>query len=250
MTDPGRTAFLKRVRSALGDPARDAASVRTAFADPDPEMTAALRKTVRDRSPEERGVLLDRLAEAAGPLNIQLLRADDETAAAAAIVGIIQSRPPEWGGEKRVAAWDHPLIASLDLEGALRELDVPVFITRSTETDREAVRKAVGKAYIGITSAEWCVASTATLACRNHPGMPRSVSLVPSIHVAVISTGRVAADFHELYALLNAELDEKGRGLTDAMTFITGPSKTADIEATLVHGAHGPRELHLIVIGG
>jgi L-lactate dehydrogenase complex protein LldG len=108
----------------------------------------------------------------------------------------------------------------------------------------------VSKAYIGVTSAEWCVASTATLAARNHPGMPRSVSLVPSIHVAVIRAGQVVADFHELYALLNTELDREGRGLTDAMTFITGPSKTADIEATLVHGAHGPRELYLIVIGG
>ncbi len=250
MTDPGRTVFLKRVRSALGDPIRDAASVRTAFADPDPSTTAALRKRVRDRSPEERAALLDRLAKAAGPLNVQFHRAHDETAAADAIVGIVQSRPPEWGGEKRVAAWDHPLIASLDLEVALTGLNVPVFPTGLAETDREGVRDAVKAAYIGVTSAEWCVASTATLACRNHLGMPRSVSLVPSIHVAVIRAGQVVADFHELYALLDAELDGEGRGLTDAMTFITGPSKTADIEATLVHGAHGPRELYLIVIGG
>jgi L-lactate dehydrogenase complex protein LldG len=50
-----------------------------------------------------------------------------------------------------------------------------------------------------------------------------------------------------LYALLSFDPDVHREGLTNCMTFISGPSKTADVEATMVHGAHGPREVHLIV---
>ncbi len=251
MTDPRRTSFLKRVRSALGNPLRDESAISAAFADPRPAATAALAKRMRERPPEERAALLVRLSEAAEPLNIQLVQVPDETAAVEAIARIVANSLPEWGGEKRAAAWDHPLISALNLQDALADLGVPVFVTRpAPDVDRGRVRRAVADAFVGVTSAEWCVAATATLAARNPPGAPRSVSLVPSIHVAVIRAEQVVADFQELYALLNAEMDEEGRGLTDAMTFITGPSKTADIEATLVHGAHGPRELHLIVIHG
>lgn len=247
MTDRKRTAFIQRVRSALGEPVRDPAAIRATFADPGPDATAALQRRVLDRTPQERELLMDRLAGVAAPLNIQLSHVPDASSAVRAIAEVVGTRTPEWGGEKRVVAWSHPLIRELDLQWAMADLGVALMVTESGG-NREAVRKAAVESFVGVTSAEWCVASTATLAARNHPGMPRSVSLLPSIHVAVIRAEQVVADFHELYAMLNAELDEQGRGLTDAMTFITGPSKTADIEATLVHGAHGPRELHLIVI--
>ena len=79
-------------------------------------------------------------------------------------------------------------------------------------------------------------------------GQPRCVSLLPSIHIAVIKLEQILSDLKELYTLLKWDLDKQAEGITDCMTFITGPSKTADIEATLVHGAHGPRELYLFVL--
>jgi L-lactate dehydrogenase complex protein LldG len=68
--------------------------------------------------------------------------------------------------------------------------------------------------------------------------------------VAVITLDQLLADLKELYTLLRWDPSQKTEGLTNCMTFISGPSKTADIEMVMVHGAHGPRELHLFVITG
>ena len=76
----------------------------------------------------------------------------------------------------------------------------------------------------------------------------RSTSLVPSIHIAVIHMDQIIADLKELFALLKWDPEYSSEGLTNCMTFISGPSKTADIEATMVHGAHGPREVYIFVI--
>ena len=85
---------------------------------------------------------------------------------------------------------------------------------------------------------------------RTRPGQARSVSLLPLIHVAVIHRDQIIADLKELYALLKWDPEHQKEGLTNCMTFISGPSKTADIEATMVHGAHGPREVYIFVISG
>ncbi|MDX2499995.1 MAG: LUD domain-containing protein, partial [Deltaproteobacteria bacterium] len=102
--------------------------------------------------------------------------------------------------------------------------------------------------YIGITSADYCMADTASLVMRTRPGQGRSVSLVPSIHIGVIYLEQIIWDLKELYALLSFDPDVRQEGLTNCMTFISGPSKTADVEATMVHGAHGPREVYVYVV--
>jgi len=94
------------------------------------------------------------------------------------------------------------------------------------------------------------MADTATLVLRNRPGQPRSVALVPSIHIAVITLDQIISDMKELFALLRWDDRFRSEGLSNYMAFISGPSKTADIEATMVHGAHGPREVYLYVVSG
>ena len=85
---------------------------------------------------------------------------------------------------------------------------------------------------------------------KTRPGQPRCVSLLPSIHIAVIRMEQILSNLNELYTLLKWNPIEQAEGITRCMTLITGPSKTADIEATLVHGAHGPRELTIVVLTG
>ncbi len=214
-------------------------------------------QTIRNRSHAEREALLDELIQAAGPLNLNVIPKPDIASVGAAIAEIVRKKSPEWGTQKSVVAWQHPLIQKLNLSETLAKQGVPVYYTafgknhgdpRSEIQEREKLREQVIASYIGITAADFCIAETATLVMKTRQGQARSVSLVPSVHIAVIESTQIIANLKELYSLLKWDPEQRAEGLSNCMTFISGPSKTADIEATLVHGAHGPRELYLFVL--
>jgi L-lactate dehydrogenase complex protein LldG len=71
---------------------------------------------------------------------------------------------------------------------------------------------------------------------------PRTASLLPPIHVAILRPEQILRGLDDLFALLAT-----GDELSSAVTLITGPSRTADIELTLVVGVHGPQQLHVIL---
>ena len=208
----------------------------------------AILERLKNRTPAERKKLLATLIEAAGPINLKVISCEDVNSVTAGIVDLVRDKDPEWGHKKSVVAWQHPLIENLNLPEALSQQDVDVFFVDSKELKGENIRRHVIDSYIGITAADFCMADTATLVTRTRAGQARSVSLVPAIHIAVIELNQIIADLKELYALLKWDPQAKKEGLTNCMTFISGPSKTADIEATMVHGAHGPREVHVFVI--
>ncbi|MCK5204549.1 MAG: lactate utilization protein, partial [Desulfobacterales bacterium] len=210
--------------------------------------TRAILERIKNRTAEDRKKLLETLIEAAGPIHLTVRTCVDINAVTATIAELVRAKDPEWGDQKSVVAWQHPLIENLNLPAALSQQDVDVFFTDLKETEGENLRRHVIDSYIGITAADFCMADTATLVMRTRAGQARSVSLVPAIHIAVIELNQIIADLKELYALLKWDPKAKKEGLTNCMTFISGPSKTADIEATMVHGAHGPRQVHVYVI--
>jgi len=229
-----RSAFLQTVRSALGcRPDRRRAATAALFPNRPPAHSREA---------------------AAEPIRLEVFAAESPAAARDYIAAAAAGSEPEWGGAKQVCAWRHPLVDGLKLREALKQRGIELRCADTLEPDgepagqRRAFAEDVWHSFIGITSADYCVADTATLVLRTRPGQPRSVSLVPSIHMAVITADRIVADLKELYALLRWRDMPKGADPTNCLTFISGPSKTADIEATLVHGAHGPRQVHLIVL--
>jgi len=96
---------------------------------------------------------------------------------------------------------------------------------------------------VGISTAQAAIAETGTLvldsACERH----RLVSLVPPVHIAIVNASAVVETLSDALALLQK------KEISPAITFITGPSRTADIELTLAIGVHGPQELYVIVDG-
>ncbi len=98
---------------------------------------------------------------------------------------------------------------------------------------------------VGITSAQAGIAETGTLVLDSSAERNRLVSLVPPIHIAILDASRIYLTLGETLAALQA-----GEELSPAITFITGPSRTADIELTLTLGVHGPQELYVIINEG
>ena len=248
MSTANQEEFINRIKMALGKPFAESRQKADLFSREMSAETSAILERIKNRTAEDRKKLLETLIEAAGPIHLTVRTCVDVNAVTAAIAEVVRDKDPEWGDKKRVVAWQHPLIESLNLPDALSEQGVPVFFTDLQKTDEESLRQGIIDSYIGITSADFCMADTATLVMRTRPGQARSVSLVPAIHIAVVELNRIIADLKELYALLKWDLQESKEGVTNCMTFISGPSKTADIEATMVYGAHGPREVHIIVI--
>jgi L-lactate dehydrogenase complex protein LldG len=99
---------------------------------------------------------------------------------------------------------------------------------------------------IGVTGVDYALAETGSLVLVARPGQPRSVSLLPPVHIALIRPEQIIRGFDELFDLLRADFE--ATGAKSAVTFITGPSRTADIELTLVVGVHGPQQLHAVLV--
>ena len=149
--------------------------------------------------------LLERLIEAGKSVNVGVMVEKDADSAAASISKIAAEKSAEWGDQKLVVAWDHPLVKRLALAACLRPLDIPVYFADKepvTADRQEGFRKHAEGAFIGITAADYCIAETATLTMKTRPGQPRCVSLLPSIHIAVIRLEQILSNLNELYTLL------------------------------------------------
>jgi L-lactate dehydrogenase complex protein LldG len=232
--------FLGKIRIALGLGAgeeRNKCHYPALFSSPDTNEIVA---RVQNRTTEEKEELVELFQESAGALGIHTHIALTESDAADIVVELIRSKEPEFTYTKHIIQHDHPDIAALQLWKRFNREAVTVHTTFSA--DRELREKTIAS-YIGITAPSIGVADSATVVQFTTPGQPRSTSLVPSIHLALLRRDRLVVDLSEAYALLG----EKGH-YPDSFVFISGPSKTADIEAQMVHGAHGPREMHLIVL--
>ena len=91
------------------------------------------------------------------------------------------------------------------------------------------------------------VAETGTLALVSGAENPTTLNFLPENHLAVVFAEDVVGDFESVFARLRAAY---GVGsLPRTLNFITGPSRSADIEQTLLFGAHGPRRLHIVMVG-
>ena len=107
------------------------------------------------------------------------------------------------------------------------------------------VREARDADLVGITGSFCAIAETGTLVTVTGPRTPAAVSLLPETHVAIVRASRIVRGMEEAWRLMRAELG----ALPRAVNFISGPSRSADIEQTVTLGAHGPYRVHIVVTG-
>ena len=99
---------------------------------------------------------------------------------------------------------------------------------------------------VGITACFSGIAETGTLMLTSGPNSPTRNNFLPDTHVVVIRRAQVVASYEDGWTRLRAAMGEKGMPRT--VNFITGPSRTGDIEQRIELGAHGPRRLHIVLI--
>ena len=213
-----RDVFLARVRAAR------AAALLPPHPTDDPGLL------VPDLDP---GDLVDmftaRVVEAEGTVH----RLSDPEAAGALTVEIARGYESKtfisWDG---VAGVDDVLTAS-----GLRRVDGTV-----PADDRLRHQSAYSELDLGITGAEAGFAESGTIVLRSGPGRPRMASLIPLVHVALLAIG-------DLHRSLSHWAEANAADIADAanVVFITGPSKTGDIEQHINVGVHGPRYVHILL---
>ena len=123
-----------------------------------------------------------------------------------------------------------PEFASLDWSGAGLRIEA---------------RPTDGRDRLGITGCFCAIAETGTLVFTTGASTPTATMLLPDTHVCVVRADRVVSGMEEAFARVRSEYSAMPR----AVNFVSGPSRTGDIEQTIVLGAHGPFRVHILVLG-
>lgn len=106
------------------------------------------------------------------------------------------------------------------------------------------IRTVNGDDPVGITGVLCAIAETGTLMCVSSEETPPATSLLPETHIVIVSVDRVVAHMEDGWNLMRHQYSKTPR----AVNFISGPSRTGDIEQTIVVGAHGPYRVHIILV--
>lgn len=163
---------------------------------------------------------------------------------------VLVAGPGEWakvlaariarGGVKRLLM-NRDTAEARELEAALSGIEVVTY-DQPIEAWKDELFNTIDA---GFAVADCAIAATGTLVLKSSPVKPRTMSLVPSLHFALIH----AKDIHP--RMIDAMTAENwAGGLPTNLVMISGPSKTSDIQQTVAYGAHGPKEFIVMVVTG
>lgn len=223
--DPQEQRFLEKLALKLGRPTPDQAP-RRSVAGP-PGFWTAAKPSVDD--------LLEQFAANAERLTAKVLVATDKFQ--------IKSRVAEWLSElkaKSVICWDLPQLKEAGIPEACRAAGAALTFWDHRQDRREMIRRCAS-VDVGITRADYGIANTGSLAVMSSPQQSRAVSLLPPVHIAILDRKDILPQMGDIFARLDQS------NLPSALNFITGPSRTSDIEMDLALGVHGPGRVFILI---
>ena len=132
----------------------------------------------------------------------------------------------------RATAWETPYLRQLGITEILNSLGVEMISPNASKHE-------MALCDLGVTEADYLLPETGTLVLHSSAEKPRAVSLLPRVHLTVVRPDMLRADMHQVFAEAK---------LSHYLVFITGPSRTADIELTVTLGVHGPKNLYVWMI--
>lgn len=137
------------------------------------------------------------------------------------------------------------LIVKMELPEQLMARGLSVFIAAGS-SDHDAVVTRLAGCGAGLTAVDYAIAETGTIVLSSDESNALLVSLLPPIHIALVSSRQISGGLNEVLGKLQRERINCANPCRTA-TLITGPSRTSDVELTLSIGVHGPKELHVIL---
>ena len=213
-----RDAILRNVRRSLNRGAPLSPSVRQG-------LDARLRHPTPNIQPRSDKPLIERFLAKLRAVNAKVTRLPDLDGVSETVE---RHRSAHGRGTRLVVAPD-PGLASIRWSNRL-------------EVERRA---AVGEDLVSVTGAFAGIAESGTLVLLSGPHSPTTLNFLPGDHLVVLAASRVLPAMEDVWAGLRATDGVMPR----TVNLITGPSRTADVEQTMQEGAHGPRRLHLLLIG-
>jgi L-lactate dehydrogenase complex protein LldG len=173
-------------------------------------------------------------------------RCPDDEAALDVIRDILQQH-----GATAVIAWDRDQIGLPGLEALLDGLKIKVLDGQVAHSGGERATRlqALDPALVCISGADVGIAESGSLLLLSGAGRGRMASLLAPAHIAVLRAEQLVRGLGEALARIQAQRGPDVFADSSNLTLITGPSRTADIELTLTLGVHGPREIHVVLIG-
>jgi L-lactate dehydrogenase complex protein LldG len=133
---------------------------------------------------------------------------------------------------RKAVLWNTDRLNQLGVAEILRACGVEII-------PHDADKQSLARADLGITEADFLLPETGTVGLFSSPDKPRSVSLLPRVHLVLAHRNALRADLHHVFAQAQSE---------NYLVFVTGPSRTADIEMVLTLGVHGPKSYCLWII--
>jgi len=221
----GRAELLSRVRLSLGvtgnEPARRQA-VATRLDAPQPNVIPARGQL----PPAERVALFIRMAEKVSATVLRVPRPED-------VPGAVATHLRNHNLPQQVRTGSDAAIDALPW-------------AREPQLERR-VGPSDGQDIVSLSRAIASVAESGTLVLLSGDDNPTTLNFLPDTHIVMIDANDIAGDYEAVWHGIRARY---GTGtLPRTVNFVTGPSRSADIEQTLILGAHGPRALHILIVG-
>ena len=231
----GREAVLARIKNALADVSGENAEQPLAF---DSFDSDDLLNETELRTTSAEAELVEKFQTELKKVGGNFFAADSVQAAANHLTELFREK-----NIRRVVGWSQENLDEQWLKRILQTGEIEFYADGGG--DKKEFISICEKADAGITRADYAIAETGTLALLSGAGRSRAVSLLPPIHVALVNRGKFVRDLAEFFAKSDAA--NTAEFPPSAIIFITGPSRTADIELKLVVGVHGAQELHVVL---
>jgi L-lactate dehydrogenase complex protein LldG len=240
---PGRDAIIRRIRMALGRPLDHTIARSSALLPP-----SKLAGVLPPIPPEE--VLSKFEAELTRVAGVAHRAANRQ--ALEEILKVLLSQT----SASRVVLSRNPLLAELKIEALLRAWGTTVSVWPAPTAGEVSEGKSMQRTFadasfaasLGITGVEYALAETGSLVVTSWTEGAQLASLAPPVHVALYRRRQLVATLDEVLERLRVAYQPGKAAWGRSVVFITGTSRTADIEQILIRGVHGPGELHAVLV--